>query len=76
MRMRSAICSPQEIQMRLTIFRRTLACLMDKAVLAGGEESAPPEVAYQLAATRRELAFLERSLADLQAAPLSGDASS
>jgi len=32
---------------------------------AGGEETAPPEVAYQLKQTRQELARLESRLADL-----------
>lgn len=64
--MTTAVASPKELQIRLTIFRRTLDCLMDKAVRAGGEESAPPEITYQLAATRRELASIERKLADLQ----------
>jgi len=66
--MRPDISSPQELQTRLRIFRRTLSCLMDKAVSAGGEDHAPFEVTYQLAATRRELALLERKLADIQRA--------
>ena len=64
--MRPGLSSREEVQTRLRIFRRTLACLMDKAVSAGGEEHAPFEVTYQLAATRRELALLERKLDDLQ----------
>lgn len=64
--MQPAVLLPRDIQLRLTIFRRTLTCLMDKVVLAGGEECVAPEVAYQINQTRRELDFLERKLADVQ----------
>jgi|GEM_PF-1915247 hypothetical protein len=63
--MRRTISSVKEAQLRLTIFRRTLSCLTDQAMRAGGEETAPPEVAYQLKQTRQELARLESRLADL-----------
>jgi uncharacterized coiled-coil protein SlyX len=63
--MRRLQSSVQETQLRLTIFRRTLSCLTDQARRAGGEETAPPELTYQLTQTRQELARLERRLADL-----------
>ncbi len=69
--MTMAVVSSKELQTRLRIFRRTLDCLMDKAVRAGGEERAPFEITYQLAATRRELASIERKLAELQLAGVS-----
>lgn len=63
--MRRLQSSVQEIQLRLTIFRRTLSCLTDQAHRVGGEETAPPELAYQLKQTRQELERLENRLADL-----------
>ena len=61
-----AVSSLNEVQTRLAIFRRTLSCLTEKARLAGGEEIAPPELSFQLTETRREIARLERRLAELQ----------